>query len=56
MPKHYLISGMPVALSLQLVFDSLGLPEHGGESWTVLSEEVKGSVNRYQSTIVSKMQ
>lgn len=42
--------------SLQLVLDGLELPEHGGESWTVLCEEVKGSVNIHQSTIVSKMQ
>lgn len=56
MPKHCSVSGIPVELSLQLVLDGLGLPEHGGESWTVLSEEVKGSVNRPQSTVVSKMQ
>lgn len=35
MPKHCTVSGIPVELSLQLVLDGLGLPGHGGESWSL---------------------
>jgi len=58
MPKHRSIPGIPIEESLQLVLDGLGLPEHGGESWTMVSEEAKGTVSRYQarSTVGSKMQ
>lgn len=58
MPKHCSVPGIPVEVSLQLVPDGLGLPDHGGESWTVLSKKVKGTVSRSQarSTVGSKMQ
>lgn len=56
MPKHCSVSGIPAELSLQLVFDGLGLPEHGEESWTVLSENSRGVSTDTSLPLSAKMQ